>query len=205
MMVMNVRIDNFFAFKNFHMNLSYPKKIVDSYIENEYLEGRPNFRYKKVNVIMGANATGKTDIGERDSYENCSKRLDHNMDSEEGTFTEDVEKAFLTVMIGCLKSKDQLFFTTHNTDILDLPLPKHAYTFLKKDCTDLEQPIKCISASQYLKRSTDSLRNAVDNDLFSAAPGVDLNIFCRWKIVSPPPLALYHLFCYNKTQLCKKF
>ena len=37
MIVMDVRIDNFYAFKNFHMNMSYPKKIVNSYIENEYL------------------------------------------------------------------------------------------------------------------------------------------------------------------------
>ena len=48
MIVMDVRIDNFYAFKNFHMNMSYPKKIVNSYIEDEYLSERPNFRYKKV-------------------------------------------------------------------------------------------------------------------------------------------------------------
>ena len=46
MIVMDVRIDNFYAFKNFHMNMSYPKKIVNSYIENEYLSERQNFRYK---------------------------------------------------------------------------------------------------------------------------------------------------------------
>ena len=28
MIVMDVKIDNFFAFKKFHMNMSYPKKIV---------------------------------------------------------------------------------------------------------------------------------------------------------------------------------
>lgn len=53
MIVMDISIDNFFAFKNFHMNMSYPKKIVDSYIEEEFLRNRPNFRYKKVNIIMG--------------------------------------------------------------------------------------------------------------------------------------------------------
>ena len=45
------------------MNMSYPKKIVDSTIEEEFLEERPNFRYKKVNIIMGGNATGKTSLG----------------------------------------------------------------------------------------------------------------------------------------------
>ena len=48
MIIMDLKIDNFFAFKNFHMNMSYPKKIVNSYIEDEFLVGRNNFRYKKV-------------------------------------------------------------------------------------------------------------------------------------------------------------
>lgn len=364
MIVMDIKINNFFAFKNFHMNMSYPKKIIDSYIENEYLEERPNFRYKKVNILMGANATGKTSFGrmlmaifnfmdkklfekltegildhsreasfsmdfitdecvlyridtkiapktgekysssdievrvkkteitKRDSYESCCKRLNeterkpkesyieelemieglswffeypsdsqinykihtskncpqylsilentlialdpsirkvekiHNVEDafiihmdhqsvimQDGKVIDtnilssgtkagigiagvlasiingdygfyycdekfsyihsDIEKAFLAVMVQSLKSNDQLFFTTHNTDILDLSLPKHSFVFLKKDVKDALEPIKCISASQYLKRSTDSLRNAVDNDLFSAAPSVD--------------------------------
>lgn len=364
MIVMDAHIDNFFAFKKFHMNMAYPKKIVDSYIADEFLEGRPNFRYKKVNILMGANATGKTsfgrmlmgifnfmdkkryesltnyicdvkkeasfaldfitddyvlyriitqiapkteekyrstdintcvkkvDINVRDSYESCCKRFEKIVLTEQKNYIEelekikglswlfeyprdevkryeapskniesyitilehtlkaldssiekvekissvensfvlrtksqdiiiqdgkiidtevlssgtksgiaiagfvssiingetgfyycdekfsfihsDVEKSFLSVMIECLKSNDQLFFTTHNTDILDLPLPKHSFTFLKKDLLDESQPIKCISASQYLKRSTDSLRNAVENDLFSTAPSVEL-------------------------------
>lgn len=77
-------------------------------------------------------------------------------------------------MIDSLKDDEQLFFTTHNTDILDLPLPKHTYTFLKKDTYNSEEPIKCIDASEYLKRNTDSLRSAVDNDLFSTAPELEL-------------------------------
>ena len=53
MIIMDIKADNLYAFKNFHMNMSYPKKIVDSTIEQEFLEDRPNFRYKKVNIIMG--------------------------------------------------------------------------------------------------------------------------------------------------------
>lgn len=365
MIVMNLQIDNFFAFKNFHMNMSYPKKIVDSNIENEFLEDYPNFRYKKVNVLMGANATGKTSVGKmlmsifnfmdkkqfekltsvicnktkkaslsmdfvvhgsvlyridveiapeseqgykstdigvnirsteimkKDSYESCVKRIEQipvkqnenymevleavdglswlfeypsdsqitykihtsknsenylrilentlraldpsiksveKIDMVENTYVirmenrdvvmqdgriidtnilssgtkagievagvlasmlsdnygfyycdekfsyihSDIEKAFLSVMVQSLKSNNQLFFTTHNTDILELPYPKHSFIFLQKDSNDEEQPIKCVSASQYLKRNTDSLRNAVDNDLFSVAPNVEL-------------------------------
>ena len=46
MIVLNVYLDNFYAFKDFQMNLTYPKKIVDSYIQDEHLKDHPNFRYK---------------------------------------------------------------------------------------------------------------------------------------------------------------
>lgn len=364
MIVMDVKINNFFAFRDFHMNMSYPKKIVNSYIENEYLKERPNFRYKKVNILMGANATGKTSFGQmlmiafnfiqkkefsyiancvcdkskeayfamdfiledftlysmqliihpmkneeytdenidlkidqikinkKDSYESCKKRMlaknndeirsmnyieeleklnnlswlfiypeKHNKikiskdkykdiylmvlektlkaldpsiykieelnnveDSyvirmnpkdviiQEGSVVNesilssgtksgieiaklvasiltsrnefyycdekfsyvhsDIEKAFLSIMIESLGDNEQLFFTTHNMDILDLSLPKHSFTFMKKDVNDEECPIKCISADEILKRNTDSLKAAVKNDLFCAAPNV---------------------------------
>ena len=365
MIVMNIYLDNFMAFKNFHMNMSYPKKIVNSYIEEEFLKDHPNFRYKKVNILMGANASGKTSfgrmlmnifnfmdkkemdrvtraicdtskkatfsidfitiegdclyrvttridpktketykdtdvnicvnyvkIGAKDSYESCSKRLSEqdctmnknfveelgkikglswlfeypadfgvvnkystygsstylkvlentlkaldtsivkverlrdveksfvirmkNQDviMQDGELTKgdilssgtkagiaiagivtaiingdngfyycdekfsyihtDIEKAFLSLMIQCLRKNDQLFFTTHNTDILDLPLPKHTFTFLKKDVQDDTETIKSVNASEFLKRSTDSVKNAVENDLFSAAPRTEL-------------------------------
>ena len=63
MIIMNLKVNNLLAFKDFEVNFSYPKKIVDSYIENEHLKDHPNFRYKKVNIVMGANASGKTSLG----------------------------------------------------------------------------------------------------------------------------------------------
>lgn len=365
MIVMDLKIDNFISFKNFHMNMSYPKKIVDSYIENEFLKERTNFRYKKINIIMGANATGKTSIGKmlmmifnfldkkkyedltdaifdynkeaafsvdyvtdnyvlyrvrtiirpkqnrkyqmedidvtvnsvaigtRDNYETCTKKLEEKSEPKADNYIEelekirglswmfeypfdsikddrrihigkndkrylqiatdilktldpainkierseeiedtyiiryakgsviiqdgklmngsilssgtkagleiagmltsileaefgfyycdekfsyihsDIEKAILSVMVSGIRDNEQLFFTTHNTDILDLPLPKHSFVFLKKDMNDQNEPIKCISASTILKRNTDCLKNAVENDLFSVAPNIE--------------------------------
>lgn len=49
-----------------------------------------------------------------------------------------------------------------------MPLPKHSYTFLQKDIYDKERPIKCVNAGDFMKRNIDSIRNAVDNDLFWA-------------------------------------
>ena len=355
MVIMDIKADNLYSFKNFHLNMSYPKKIVDSTINQEYLEDRPNFRYRKVNIIMGGNATGKTSLGKllmlflnyftdgtykrftniihdtsktaqliidfvtalnvlyrfelkiepmhdnyseenvhinfyytpinvKDNYEMCAKRIDEadcyettydkintsgwhfsypkdawtdkkkidfvdndkylhvleqvlktldtsikevikvkELDNtyaikcdrysvliKDGEITNaeylssgtkagidiaytltalicdwhdfyycderfsyvnsDVEKACLSIMIDKLVGRKQLFFTTHNTDVLDMQLPKHSFIFLKKDINNSENPIKCINASYYLKRNTDSLKHAVENDLFCTVP-----------------------------------
>lgn len=363
MVVLNVCIDNLYAFKNFQMNLTYPKKIVDSYIRDEHLQNHPNFRYRKINIIMGANASGKTTLGcvlrdifnfiaqknhalitkaihdrernasfsidlvcksdmlyriscvilakpdgnyetkdvelevrkekiwLRDSYESCVKRLENTSyvscenyieelakveklawlfefpedtnrklwfnpkdkkfpfvlenilkalddsiqkveksqdvddafvirlqdtsiilqlgvkfdtnllssgtkagvevaalvssllqgyntfyycDEKFSYIHSDIEKAILSLMVDTIRPNEQLFFTSHNTDLLDMNLPKHAFIFLRKNLGDDEHPISCVSASSLLKRSSDSLKNAVENDLFSTSPAVDL-------------------------------
>lgn len=63
MVILNLSLDGVYGFDDFHMNLTYPKKIVNSIIEEEHLEGRERFRYKKAVILMGANATGKTSLG----------------------------------------------------------------------------------------------------------------------------------------------
>ena len=368
MVIMNLRLDNFLVFNDFELCMSYPKKIVRSTIEDECLSGRDRFRYKKVVILMGANATGKTALGRilmsifnfidgkeygsivkliddknrkaeftidlafpsfqlyrikgsfnalsdetdeynsddvtvevwnenilpNDSYERCVERLAAKQsiiidsyikaleqvpkmtwyfqypyapegklrtlipfNSEEyrktleltlksldpriicvskvdeavktsrtyivqypncsaiirngtvidsqilssGTvdgigvanmitsmklndvsfyycdekFTHihsEAERAFLSVLIDLLGTDRQLFYTTHNSDILDMDLPKHSFAFMRRDELE-ENKISCIYASAYLKKNTDSLKNAVENDLFSSAPNVD--------------------------------
>ena len=63
MVIMKIYLDNIFAFKDFSLSMSYPKKTVRSSIPDEHLPGFSNFRYKKVNIIVGANASGKTTLG----------------------------------------------------------------------------------------------------------------------------------------------
>lgn len=368
MILMDLRADNLLCFNDFHINFSYPKKIVDSYIENECLDGEPNFRYKKLIILMGSNATGKTSLGrlimsifnfmahknvdvittaisdkkseasfttdfvvnidnkyymyrikavfnppredkytsenidvrvysiklrKGDNYERCAVRLGNSIkdDSHENYVAElekirgltwffifpadepghvkysakneevyvkvmsailrlldpaidsvekidgvensyvirmngneviiqdgsvakanvlstgtvagldiaamlasmcmgqygfyycdekfsyvngDIERAILVTMINKLKKDSQLFFTTHNYDVLDMPLPKHSFYLMRKEITDGRQRITVVNAGDYLKKNTDSVRNAVENDLFLSAPSLDL-------------------------------
>ena len=358
MVIMAVRLSNFLAFNDFYIDFSYPKKLVKTYLENECIKGYPRFRYKKLVILLGANASGKTSLGQMvnrilnfivhkspdvlieavrdtareaeltldfvvaepnpelyrigvkivasvpkcsvyvkstgikhgDTYETAKKRLDacsfkytdnytvlrkvpalgfffsypsdvkpsspHKTDSENylrvletilkvldtsiiriervrearnsysinflggsnvliqngsavntsllssGTkagiaiadmltaimehangfyycderfpyIQSDVECSILSLMTEYLGDNEQLFFTTQNTDILSLPYPKHSYMFLKKTVVDSDVQIETISADKYLKRNTDVLRRAVENDLFLTAPDID--------------------------------
>ena len=365
MILMDVRADNFYAFKDFHINFSYPKKIVGSTIEGEFLPEKTNFRYKKLVILMGANATGKSSLGKllmnifnfidkkevtkltdviqdpakdasfsvdfviaqetlyrvsgritppenenykstdirvkvesavirkRDSYETCLEQLSENPETASKSYVEKLdqvngmswmfafpmttdnltkaykpinearyveilkntlraldprikdvfpfpkrdntyvveyenqpvfiaegkvlgaemmssgtiegigvaniiaaiktgaygfmycdekfshihgesERAFLSLLVECLGDEEQLMVTTHNTDLLDMDLPKHAFVFLRRKYYGEDGYIlDCVSASDYLKRSTDSIRSAVENDLFAASPDLE--------------------------------
>lgn len=353
MIVMNLEIDNLFAFRKFKVNFSHSMKGKDSAVTSEYLKTKPSFRYKKVNIIIGTNASGKTSLGkalkdifnfikhhnilafqddfldetklayfsidfllneeclyridcslsidkveelniyraeisENDSYETCSKKLVEIQKNEENynlkldtvsdigwsfvfpqdenskykienyrdplyldilrnvlktldpSITEivnskelsdsyiikskngdmfvqkgevnknilstgtkaglriadlifeihkdlngfyycdeqfsfiqsDIEKSILSLMISLLSDNAQLFFTTHNLDILDMNLPIHSFMFLKKDDTiEVVYPEKKL---KNIERMT--LREAVENDVFDVSPSLE-NIF----------------------------
>lgn len=339
MIIMNLKLNNLYCFNDFEINFSYPKKIVNSTIPYEFLKERTNFRFKRVNIIMGANASGKTVMGKalmdifnfihkknpevilskvmdkekkssfeidivltdlnlyrfsceiekneisylklekgviggRDSYETTIKKMeseslknfDKNLmgwlfsfpgeelpkDAEfstkvldrvlrtfdpsikeviksgevENTFhivfksgyklsiqegkvindtvlssgtkegiaianaithmlkdeprpfyidekfshvQSDLEINFLSLMIEVLPPKSQLFFTTHNTDILEMDLPVHSFIFLKK-----KEKVEVIEPSKIFKKNDRFLANAVKNDVFNTLPNTDL-------------------------------
>ena len=77
-------------------------------------------------------------------------------------------------MLDNLKANDQLIFTTHNTDMLDLNLPKHSFAFLRKKVVEDKCEVTVMYASDVLKRNTDSIRCAVENDVFSSLPNDSL-------------------------------
>lgn len=351
MIILNLTLDGIYGFDDFCINFTYPKKIVNSIIDGENLEGRERFRYKKAVILMGANATGKTSLGKAllrifeymansnplplcemvsgsrgsfsidfvnggyrlqrlsgainpsqneveiqyedaeigllDSYEKCVTKLRDRtaeatktatslkklvgeircrfaypeiektlkftaankailqktlhavigtldptlqdvslskdlkdtfivrrgdaeiiiqegkllnrellssgtaegidvavfltaMIAKESTFyycdehfsyiQSDIEKRIFGIMLERIGPNEQLIFTTHNTDMLDLNLPKHSYMFLRKHPEDGIYKVSVVSASDILKRNTDSIRNAVENDVFASLP-----------------------------------
>ena len=355
MIVLNLELDNLFGFEDFKINFSYSDNIKNSSIKDKFLKDRPNFKYKKVNILLGANATGKTSVGKammaifnflnrkeistvtqyirnikekmtfsmdfildgknilyranmeykridenekidltlykadilkEDSYETTSNKFEKvNLENEsyietleklervsgwlftypdqgsnflktnneimdkkvfenilktldpsieevrkldgvknsyvvtlkgediiiqDGEFVKknkilssgtkagldiayitsaikentnvfyycdekfpyihsDVEKAILSLMIDFLKPNTQLFFTTHNMEVLNMDLPTHCFTFLKK-----REKIEVVYASEYIDEDNIFLMEAIKNDVFNVAPYLDL-------------------------------
>jgi len=63
MIITYVEFDNIYSFKKSSLDLTFDRTLKDSSIEGEYIESRPNFKFKKVCIISGANACGKTSFG----------------------------------------------------------------------------------------------------------------------------------------------
>ena len=63
MIVLRLKADNLSCFKDFDINFVYKKKNNSSTIKNEYLSFCKSFNYKKINIIYGNNASGKTSLG----------------------------------------------------------------------------------------------------------------------------------------------
>ena len=67
--------------------------------------------------------------------------------------------------------------------MLDLNLPKNSYVFLRKHLEEGVYQVSAVSASDVLKRNTDSLRCAVENDVFASLPQNSLldELEMRWE------------------------
>lgn len=63
MIFTRLKFVNLYAFADAEINLSYPRRPVNMPLEGEFLHGRPRFYYKKVCIVTGGNASGKTSLG----------------------------------------------------------------------------------------------------------------------------------------------
>lgn len=84
----------------------------------------------------------------------------------------DLEIALLNIMISLLGDCEQLFFTTHNLEVLLMPYPLHSFMFLGKRKEDEQITIKTICASDVEKRNNVVVKNLYDNDFFDISPNV---------------------------------
>jgi energy-coupling factor transporter ATP-binding protein EcfA2 len=82
----------------------------------------------------------------------------------------EIEKRIFGLMVERLGENGQLIFTTHNTDMLNLNIPKHTFAFMKKEIDEGEYVVSVAFASDILKRNTDSVKCAMENDVFESLP-----------------------------------
>ncbi len=86
----------------------------------------------------------------------------------------DIEKRIFGLMVERLGQSGQLIFTTHNTDMLNLNLPNHTFAFIRKSIEDGIWHVSVTFASDHLRRRTDSVKCAMENDVFDSLPDESL-------------------------------
>ncbi|MDK7178494.1 hypothetical protein QP445_13820, partial [Micrococcus luteus] len=72
----------------------------------------------------------------------------------------------LSLLIAHLPRHAQLFYTTHNYDVLDMNLPVHSYVFMSKD----EEGTSIVQPEQIINKNDRSLLNYVKNNVFNTLP-----------------------------------
>ena len=63
MIFLNVALRNIYMFQDAKLDLTYPRKLPSSTVEDEWLENFPKINFKRVLILSGANASGKTVFG----------------------------------------------------------------------------------------------------------------------------------------------
>ncbi len=95
------------------------------------------------------------------------------IDEQFSYISSDIELAILTTMVELLQEDEQIFFTTHNQEILSYPFPFHSFYFLRKDLYGKGKEINVSCASDYENRNNVNLFNLAQNDVFKTAPDID--------------------------------
>lgn len=82
-----------------------------------------------------------------------------------------LEIAMLNVMIQKLGKTSQLFYTTHNTDLLEMEVPIHSHLFLKRNYNAL---VEAVQPEVIFKKNDRKLSQYVKNDIFGTCPDTSL-------------------------------
>ena len=125
--------------------------------------------FVKKNNILSSGIKSGLDIAYITSAIKKNTNIYYYCDEKFSYIHSDIEKAILSLMIDFLKPNTQLFFTTHNMEVLNMDLPIHCFTFLKK-----REKIEVVYASEYIDEDNIFLMEAIKNDVFNVAPYLDL-------------------------------
>ena len=60
MILTNIKIANLYCFDDLNVDFTFAKKIVSSTLDDEFLENRPKFKFKRFCILMGPNSVGKS-------------------------------------------------------------------------------------------------------------------------------------------------
>lgn len=101
-------------------------------------------------------------ILEQDS-ESCTYYLDDLLSSS----SSEIEIDLINQMLSKLKNNSQLFYTTHNNEVLNLNIPSHSFLFLSKKGNSVEayQPEKMA-----FNKNDRALFSFVKNNMFGTVP-----------------------------------
>lgn len=91
----------------------------------------------------------------------CTYFMDEKMSASHTV----MEKEILNIMINILPRNSQLFYTTHNSEVLDMALPVHSFVLFRKN---QETSTEVIQPEFYQMK--DTLKEAVMNDVFNTLP-----------------------------------
>ena len=84
----------------------------------------------------------------------------------------DLEKRIFGLMVERLGQGGQLIFTIYNTDMLNLP--NHTFAFMRKSIEDGIWQVSVTFAYDHLRRRTDSIKCAMENDVSDSLPDESL-------------------------------
>ena len=93
-----------------------------------------------------------------DKNDCCTYFMDEKMSASHSV----MEKEILNIMINILPRNSQLFYTTHNSEVLDMTLPKHSFILFRKNKTTSTEVIQPENYD-----FEDTIKEAVMNDVFN--------------------------------------
>lgn len=82
----------------------------------------------------------------------------------------ELEMAMLNALIQKLGKNSQFFYTSHNIEITDMPVPIHSHLFLKKHGNN----VIAVNPEKYFNKNDRRFSNYLKNDIFKIAPNTML-------------------------------